>query len=321
MSAGRRLNLAFLIIAIPCLSRHLLAQQTLPVASSTQETERSNVSAGSLPSFLGLQDDDYRWNANLDVTSIHTSNTGWATLATPEAGYRFNDIFSVDASIPIYFYRLAESRSSKPKPDAFLVNQRGEVGDLIVSGHAQFFPRLFDYAVTGAVTAPCGDEVYGLTTGRVTFDILNQFQRTFGRFTPTVEVGAGDSSTLVNRLVTKTYTSLGPLAHFQAGLATQLSSRISFEGDAYEQLPVGDQKIYTSKTTKKTTTTVVTGHNASEDNGFNVVLDATLDPHTIFSSYYSRSLRLRTDTVSVGLTYFIRGATPIDDISFDDLLR
>lgn len=156
---------------------------------------------------------------------------------------------------------------------------------------------------------------------RVTFDISNQFDRTFGRFTPTLEIGGGDSSTLVNRLVTKTYTSLGPLAHFQAGVATQISVRNSLEIDAYEQLPIGDQKIYTSKTSKKKTTTVVSGHHVSEDNGFNAIFEHTIDRHTIFTSYYSRSLRLHTDTVSVGVAYMLRGSAPDEDLLIDDLFR
>lgn len=285
-----------------------------PATQSNPETDTAQLAQ--------LSDADYAWNASLDITSIHTSNAGWATLATPSFGYRVNDRFSFDAVLPIYFYRLAESRSAKPKPNATLVNQRGEVGDLILSGHAQFTPRIFDYEVTGALAAPTGDEPYGLTTGRITFDISNQFERSFGWFTPTLELGAGDSSTLVNRLVTKTYTSLGPLAHFQTGLAAQLTERLSFEADAYEQLPIGDQKIYTSKTSKGKTTTIVTGHNVSEDNGFNAALNATLDRHTVFTSYYSRSLRLHIDTVSVGIAYFLRSSLqPAEEVSLDDLFR
>ena len=62
------------------------------------------------------------WNAGLTISGIHDSVTGWATLATPAIGYSFNDIFSIDATIPIYFYRLADSRSTHPKPDARLVS-------------------------------------------------------------------------------------------------------------------------------------------------------------------------------------------------------
>lgn len=329
MSATRHRTGLLSLLAISILTSTVSAQQPVvtppqavskpvPVASSSTAPL---VDTFELPEFSGPDAESYQWNAGLGVTSIHTSTTGWATLGTPSVGYRFNDIFSVDAVLPIYFYRLAESRSSKPKPTATLVNQRGELADMVLSGHAQFLPRFADYQITGAVTAPIGDKAYGLTTGRVTFDISNQFERTFGRFTPTIEIGGGDSSTLVNRLVTKTYTSLGPLAHFQAGLSSEISPHISLESDAYEQLPIGDQKIYTSKTTKNKTTTVVTGYNVTEDNGFNSVLSFTIDGHTTLSSYYSRSLRLHTDTASVGLTYFLRSTAPVEDASLDDLFR
>ncbi len=293
---------------------------TSPVLLSQTGAE-SGVQAGARtdtpPNSGQLTPGDYRWNAELDVTAVHTSTTGWATLAMPTFGWRFNEVFSLDATLPVYFYRLAESRSTRPRPGAALVIQRGEVGDFVLSTHAQFVPRPANYELTAAVTAPSGDEAYGLTTGRVTFDFSNQFDRSFGRFTPTLEVGGGDSSTLVNRLVTKTYTSLGPLAHFQAGLSTLLTSRNSLEMDAYEQLPLGDQKIYTSKLRRKKLTTVVTGRNVSEDNGFNAAFEHAVEGHTTFTSYYSRSLRLHTDTVSVGIAYLLRGSAPAEDQPID----
>ena len=128
----------------------------------------------------------------------------------------------VDATIPIYMYRLAESLVAPSPPDATARQpaRRTRRPDPLrpcpvpafaipIPGHA-------------AVTAPSGDETYGLTTGRCTFDLNNLFERTYGRFTPILELGLGDSSTLVNRIVNKHYTSLGPLSHFQLGLAVDL---------------------------------------------------------------------------------------------------
>ena len=257
-----------------------------------------------VPDVPGLSGSLHGVNAGFTVAGVHESLTGWATLFTPAIGYSFNDTFSIDATIPIYMYRLAESRAAHPPPDALLVNQRGEPGDLILSGHAQFAPSLFQYQLTGAVTAPSGDEAYGLTTGRVTFDINNHFERSFGRITPMLEVGGGDSTALVNRLVNKPYNSLGPLAHFQVGVAVDLPKGISFETDAYEQLPIGDQKIY--GISRRTHATIITGHNAIEDNGFINALDIPFNGHVSLSGYYSRSLRLRTDTVAFGITFVLR---------------
>jgi hypothetical protein len=275
--------------------------------------------AQDVPEVPGLSAPLHGWNAGATFSGVHNSVTGWATLFTPAIGYSFNDVFSIDATIPIYMYRLAESRSTHPKPTAQLVNQRGEPGDIVLGFHAQFVPRSFQYQVTGAVTAPTGDEAYGLTTGRVTFDVNNHFERTFGRITPNLEIGAGDSSTLVNRTVTKNYTSLGPLAHFQAGLGFDLFRGMSFESDAYEQLPIGDQKIYGPS--RHGNATVVTGHNVTEDNGFTNALDVPLDGHFTLSGYYSRSLRLHTDTAAIGITYVLRSTPATEDGPMDDLFR
>jgi len=273
-----------------------------------------------VPDVPGFDPDLHGWNAGVTFSSVHDSVSGWATLFTPAIGYSFNDIFSADISCPIYFYRLADSRSTHPKPNAELVPRRGEPGDILVGLHAQFVPRLFQYQLTGAFTIPTGDEAYGLSTGRVTFDISNLFQRNYGRWTPNLEIGGGDSTTFVNRTVTKNYTSLGPLAHFQVGLSVDLFRNITFESDAYEQLPIGDQKIYGPSRNGKAT--VVTGHNVTEDNGFTNSLDLTINSHTILSGYYSRSLRRHTDTAGMGITYVLRGAPPSEETSsYDDLFR
>jgi hypothetical protein len=259
------------------------------------------------------------WNAGATFSGVHDSVTGWATLFTPSIGYSFNDIFSIDATIPIYMYRLAESRSTHPKPDQKLVNQRGEPGDVVLGLHAQFIPRLFQYQLTGLVTAPSGDEAYGLTTGRVTFDISNHFERTYGHITPTLDIGAGDSSTLVNRTVTKNYTSLGPLAHFEAGIGVEFFRGINFETEAYEQLPIGDQKIYGPSRNGKAT--VVTGHNVTEDNGFTNSLDIPFGGHFTLSGYYSRSLRIHTDITAIGITYVVRSMSTTEDDPMNELFR
>jgi hypothetical protein len=294
-------------------------QKATEAASPSVSTSTSSSEQSEIPDVPGLSADLHGFNAGITMSSLHDSITGWATLATPAIGYSFNDHFNIDATIPIYLYRLAESRSARPRPNAQLVVQRAELGDLILGLHSAFSPKIFEYQLTGSVAIPTGDSYYGLTSGRVTFDVTNHFERTFNRFTPTIEIGIGDSSTLVNRLVTKNYTSLGPLSHYQAGMAVQLPFNATFEADAYEQLPVGDQKTYGPSRNGKAT--VVTGHNISEDNGFTNSFDLPLDRHTTFSAYYNRSLRIRNDTVAVGLTYVLRPApTPeLPESTMDDL--
>jgi hypothetical protein len=306
----------FLLLALPASAQ---VPRERPAEPPTSTSQPPLPNAQDVPQVPGLSDPLHGWNGGLTITGVHDSVTGWATIAIPAVGYSFNDVFSIDATLPIYMYRLAESRSTRPKPTALLVNQRGEPGDIVFGLHAQFVPRLFQYQVTGAFTAPTGDEAYGLTTGRVTFDINNHFERTFGRITPTLEIGAGDSTTLVNRTVTKNYTSLGPLAHFQVGLGFDIFRGISFESDTYEQLPIGDQKIYGPS--RKGKPTVVIGHNVTEDNGFTNALDVPLGGNVTLSGYYNHSLRFHTDTTAIGLTYVLRSTTAIEDTTMDELFR
>ncbi|QNI37630.1 hypothetical protein [Edaphobacter albus] len=260
------------------------------------------------------------FNAGITFTSVHDSLTGWSTLAIPSVSYTINNTFFIEGNIPIYFYRLAESKAAHPKPDKRLVKQRGELGDAFFSLHALFTPERFSYETILSFTAPTGDTDYGLTTGRVTFDINNRFSRNYRRLTPLLEIGAGDSATLVNRQVKKNYTSLGPLAHFQLGFVSNLSRWASFESDLYEQLPIGDQKIYSAY--RKGRPTIVIGHNVTEDNGFINAIDIPLNRKTILSSYYNRSLRRGIDDVGISLTFTLHGApSSSENLSFDELMR
>ena len=304
------------LLALPASAQVAREKPSEPQTSATQPIPGD---VQDVPEVPGLSSALHGWNAGATITGAHESTTGWTTIFIPAIGYSFNDIFSIDATIPIYMFRLANSLSAHPKPDALLVAKRGEPGDVVFGLHAQFIPRQFQYQLTGLVTAPTGDETYGLTTGRVTFDISNRFERTFGRLTPNLEIGGGDSTTLVNRILNKNYTSLGPLAHFQIGLGVELLRGISFETEAYEQLPIGDQKIYGPSRNGKAT--VVTGHNVTEDNGFINALDIPIDSHITFSGYYSRSLRLHTDTAAIGVTYVLRGTPVTEDTPIDDLFR
>ena len=66
---------------------------------------------------------------------------------------------------------------------------------------------------------PQGNVNDGLGAGQVTYNINNHFETSFFRFTPDVELGFGDTSNLVEQRVLKSYITVGPMAHFQAGTA------------------------------------------------------------------------------------------------------
>ena len=264
------------------------------------------------------------WNASIAMGGTHDSQSGWLDYFQPALGFSFNRTFSIDVSIPIYLSRYAYNTQAVPRRNKPLVLQhlRGELGDTIIGLHAQTDLRPFSYMGTLSATAPTGDTTYGLSTGRPTFDLNNHFEHSFNFITPNVEIGVGDSAGLVDRRVLKDYTTLGPLAHFQLGTSFALPWDIAFEADAYEQMPIGDQKIYTTVRRNRKKETIVKGTSVSEDNGFLGSLDIPLSPHFSATTYYDRSLRFKVDTVGFSLNYALRGRhkNGNPDALMDDLL-
>ena len=289
---------------------------TAPVATSTA-TQTSEV-----PKVPGLSSFLHGFNAGITLSGLHDAQNGYATLAQPAIGYTFNSVFSFDVTTPVYIYRLAAAQDlTIPLSQRTLSPQLGEFGDTLFSVHAQFLPRHFDYQMTFSATAPTGDLNHGLSSGRATVDFSNRLDHTFRRFSPYTEIGIGDSSTLANQLLNRNFTTLGPLAHFQAGVALPLMFGVSFATNAYEQLPIGDQKIYETIAQRNAPTiTVIAGRGISEDNGFTNTLDIPIRDHTTISGYYNRSLRFHDDIVSFGITFVLRG-TRHSGLTDDELLR
>ena len=71
--------------------------------------------------------------------------------------------------------------------------------------------------------------------------------------------------------------------------------RLSFEAEAYEELPLDNNLVYstTGKGKKKVTTS--TNIDPAEDNGFLTSLDIPLSRRVTMSGFYNRSLRDRDD--------------------------
>ncbi len=288
--------------------------EALPVVS-TSPTRESEV-----PDVPGLSNTLHGFNAGITFAGIHDDYTGWATLVTPAMGYSFNHRFTVDVSVPIYFFRLEPSTAARPKPKSLLVQERGEVGDVVLAGHMLVDPGLYQYQFTVAIALATGPQKNGLTTGRTSFDFTNHFERPFGRITPSFDIGMGNTTTLINRVNLKDYSSLGPLSHYQAGIGVSLPFGASFGAEFYEQLPVGDQKIY--GVPKGKNKPPVIGFNITEDNGLINSLDIPVRDHMTFSGFYSHSTRFRSDSVSIGFTFVLRGApAPTAESDFELLLR
>lgn len=252
---------------------------------------------GLSPRVRGVVD---KLDAQVNVASVYDSYLGWYTAATPALLYNFSPCYTADVSVSLYPTRNAPNSASNE-----LIETHGDVGDVFLAGHANYSWRSILQTSTASLSLPTGNRPHGLGSGRVTFDLSQHMERYFGRTGVMVDVGGGDASGLANSLVTETFAALGPLAHFQTGLVMWLKHDSYLQAQAYEQLPLGDQKTYQTIIggPGQPPITVVTGQKVSEDNGFAATFAMSLSNHVQFSTTYSHSLRFAIDTVSTGLTF------------------
>ena len=272
-----------------------------------------------VPRVPGLERVLRGFNAGLTSSAVHDSSIGWYSIVTPAVSYTVSPHYSADVSLSIYPYRLAPNENPAAAASQRLVTTHADLGDTLIGLHGYFNPHAFQQTVTVSLTAPTGSRQNGLGTGRVTFDFRDHIERYFHQTGFILDLGAGDSSGLFNRLVMDESSSLGPITHFQTGTIIWLPRGNYLQSVAYEQLPIGDQKIYgVVSAPGKPSQTVATGRSVTEDNGFTTSLGVPLSSHVTLASYYNRSLRLHLDTVSVGLTYVLRGTPRMKSMSMID---
>jgi hypothetical protein len=81
---------------------------------------------------------------------------------------------------------------------------------------------------------------------------------------------------------------------------------MSFEADAYEELPLAKNNVYSTTGKGKKKVTTVTNLDPAEDNGFLTSLDIPLSRHVTLSGLYSRSLRDHDDLAGFSFTFLLR---------------
>jgi hypothetical protein len=306
--AGRGLALSIAAISIFCVA--LVPAVRAQANPSAEMEELAAISAaasindsgpeGIIPAFKGF-------NASVGTSSQHDSTNGWSSILTPNAAYRFGRHFSVDAGVPIYTYiNIYSNKGTEIKPVYTYAIQGGLFGDTTLSFQGNVGSRSLDYSGTFSLGLPSGNTDYGLGAGQVTYNVNNHFEKNFGRFTPDIELGISDTSILVEQRVLKSYVAVGPMAHFQAGTLVDLPWNMTFEADAYEELPLDKNLVYSTTIKGKKKITTATNTDPGEDNGFITSLDIPLSPHLTLSGFYNRSLRDHDDVGGFSFTFLLR---------------
>jgi hypothetical protein len=290
---------------ILCTSFKATAQATSQVVAPAHSTQ-SQDGQQPVPQVPGLSTVWRGFNAGFTFSQVHDSSAGWYNLITPAVSYRFSRHYSADASVSIYPYRRVQTGYG-PAPQ--MVTDHGDTSDMVAGLHASFANHDWRTTTTLLGTAPTGDRSAGLGAGKFTFDLSERVDRYFDRGSLMVDLGGGDTSGLFNRQVTQDQTSVGPVVHFAAGGVLYLPWSWYLQSVAYELLPTGQQTVYAAENPPAVGLAQLpafTGTGISEENGFTTTLGMPLSDHITLWSYYNRSLRQSTDTVSVGITYVVR---------------
>ena len=303
----RKRHLLVLFCAVVLGSADLRPASGQAVVAASYPTSQAKISADASTNdagVAGIIPFTRGFNASLVTSSEYDHDNGWSSVETPGAAYRFNQLFSISASVPIYAYiHVSETTGPKHHPVYVEKDVHAAPGDVAIGG--QFNTHgVADYNGNLTIGMPTGEAAYGLGAGKVTFDINNHFERGVGIFSPDIEFGIGSSSRLVGARVHKSYTAVGLLAHFQAGASVDLPHNMSFEADAYEQLAVHPTTLYSA--TRKRKTKVTTPNTALEDNGITSSLDIPVSGHVTWSGFYYYSLRNDGQVAGISLTFLLK---------------
>jgi len=293
-------------------SSHDDADELIRELDEATSANNSEGPAGMVPFTRGF-------NASLITTSQHDSTSGWSNLLTPNVAWRFNRHFSMNSEVPVYTYLDVSVVTGQPIIAGIPTNtyaletKNFQVGDTTIAGDFELHPRFLDYNFTATLGAPTGNFPYGLGAGQYTYNLNNRFEHTFlGWLSPAIELGIGDSSSLIDASIRKSFVAVGEQAHFLAGLTIALPwFEAAFSSDAYEDMPLSTQTVtnITNKGKKGTVKLVKSTSQEAigEDNGFANTLEIPISSHFSLSGFYNRSLRNHEDTAGFSIAYLLRG--------------
>lgn len=262
-----------------------------------------------------------------------SNSVGTIMQMTTSLGYNFNEYFGVDAGVPVYFIRPPSSIPER--------NSATGLGNLFVRLRLTLDNPTLNFSSRLMGTVPTGSTATGLSTGRVTFDWNNRFDREFGRWIPFAEAGIG-STVIDTTLFRRPFTTLGRVAPFEVGTSYNVWRWLDATASAYAVMPWGPQRVFSRFVLRQagdgtTATTdlsrllagdllrrrllllrrrrlsepsrgtviseIVGGADLVRDNGFSVSLGASPTRVTDLWIGYTRSTHLLLNTVSFGMGF------------------
>ncbi len=232
-------------------------------------------------------------------------------------GYRFNEHFTVDGGVPVFFVRPSQTTTALTG-----TTSTNGIGNAYLELRFALPNPLVNYSSTLTGAAPTGDKNSGLSTGRVTVDWTNHFDRSFGRLTPFGDIGLANTVS-DTPLFVRPYTTLGFVTHLDGGLGYRLARALDVGAEAYAIEPAGQQTVISQIVTKssasppsgkgngrnghqgafETTHVAVGSADLVRDNGFSFFGNVHPTKVLTLQVAYTRSVHYALDTVSFGVGF------------------
>src|SRR5260370_23385607 len=258
-------------LAVLLLVPQVHAQASSGTSSNNSSAPSTNSSSSAMPAMRS--EDHFTWIEQFDGSS---NTEGQVMLLDSSVGYLFGRHLLVDAGVPVYFVRANTTTAS----GASTTSSFTELGDAYGQFRFSFPNPTLNFKTQLTGRAPTGSTSDGISTGHVTYDWTNRFDRNFGHWTPFLEAGLANSipDTFVYR---RPFASYGELGHFQAGAAYHLVNWLSVAASAFDVAPWGTQTIDSRVGGNGSG---ATGHGPPFLQGHQTTVDSSLAAYNGFSS-------------------------------------
>lgn len=237
------------------------------------------------------------FNSYASLSGLATGSGSLLKLDS-SVGYDLNRNFGIYAGVPFYF-----NSSFGEGPGGGTIRAVG-MGDAYVGAEYYASPKYLKYSTGMTIGFPTGNMAKGFSPGTVTFDWTNRVRRHFGRFTPTVIAGVGNTvgvavgSLPSSSLIDGSLATRGTFVHLEEGANFDLTRRFYIGGEGYQLLPLTHGSL--AKGDQGATNAV---SSIAADNGVNAWIGFRRDRLLSTEIGYSRSLTFGWNSVSfrVGL--------------------
>jgi hypothetical protein len=224
--------------------------------------------------------------------------TEWDTTA----GYNFNQYFGFDVGVPVYFV-AGQGLTTTPQGVQEQHLTANGIGDVYTDLIFTLAKPAVTYLGSVRVTAPTGSVKDGFSTGRVTYDWENYFQRDFGRIRPYADLGLANSLS-DNQFFYRPFITLGTVTLLEGGATFRIVRELRLGASLYDDVPIGRQTVYS----RVTNTTRSGGSALDSDNGWEGTVTYCPSSYLLFEMSYDRSVHYDLNVFSFGVGFNVMDA-------------